>query len=209
MPYIRLTASAAAAVAVVLALALSPATARPCDHGDAGCVVSPQADAIGAQADPMKLDQFIKTWKPVAKPESGRDVQEIEEVEIREKACCEGSCSASLRLRKQRRHRYRPKPLRRNPDQSVATDAVGITPSTKRMRLMRQTARRPATSRWWPSMRSMSSTWRRLPRPFPPKASGNRFLPSSRTRIIPGWAKLLLAIAGTIALAGATRFFVA
>jgi hypothetical protein len=49
---------AAAATAVAIAFALSPAVARSCDEGNEPCTAS--------QANPMKLDQFMKTWKPVA-----------------------------------------------------------------------------------------------------------------------------------------------
>jgi hypothetical protein len=54
---IRITTAAAAAVA--LAFMLSPGTARSCDDGN---------PCTGQQASaPMKLDQFMSTWKPVAR----------------------------------------------------------------------------------------------------------------------------------------------
>ena len=55
MPNIRLIA--AAAVAAALACLPAPASARSCDDGNESCV--------SLQSAPMKLDQFMKTWKPV------------------------------------------------------------------------------------------------------------------------------------------------
>jgi hypothetical protein len=45
----------AAAVAAIFAFAAAPASAGPCDDDRATC----------SQASPMKLDTFMKTWKPV------------------------------------------------------------------------------------------------------------------------------------------------
>lgn len=49
---------AAAAAAVAFALTLSPASARPCDDDNAAC-------SNVRQMGPMVLDHFMKTWKPV------------------------------------------------------------------------------------------------------------------------------------------------
>ena len=58
MTYIRLIAAAATAIGV--AFALSPASARSCNDGEAACAT------VAQQAAPMQLDNFMKTWKPVA-----------------------------------------------------------------------------------------------------------------------------------------------
>ena len=171
MPHIRLTASAGAA-AVVLALALSPATARPCDHGDAGCVVS-------AQNEPMKLDNFIKTWKPVAKPAPVATSRTSKKSKSARKPAAKEVAPEARRLRKQPpppRQAPAPAPIETIASESRSvrgnTDAAsGSHPSTKRMRLMRQPARQIATSRWWPSTRSMRSTGRRLLRARSPRES--------------------------------------
>jgi hypothetical protein len=208
MPYIRLTASAAAAVAVVLALALSPATARPCDHGDAGCVVSPQADAIGAQADPMKLDQFIKTWKPVAK---------------RHPVATSGKSKKSKSTRKPAAKEVAPEPavaetapapvptetIAANPDQSVATDAVGITPFDEANEVDAADSTPPSNVQVV-AFNEVNELDLAAPSPPVPPASVGQSVFAEQPDEDNSWrAKLLLAIAGTIALAGATRFFVA
>lgn len=54
-------ALAAAAAAVVLVYASSPVSAGPCDDDNAAC--SPRAEQ---QSAPMKLDQFMQTWKPAS-----------------------------------------------------------------------------------------------------------------------------------------------
>lgn len=59
MPHIRILA-AAAATAVALAFALTPAAARPCDDGNESCA------EVAKRTAPMKLDGFMKTWKPAA-----------------------------------------------------------------------------------------------------------------------------------------------
>ena len=65
MKHIRIIAAAAAAT-VALAFAFSSAaSARSCEDGEAACTSSaPQATA--PQAAPMKLDNFMTTWKPVS-----------------------------------------------------------------------------------------------------------------------------------------------
>jgi hypothetical protein len=58
MPNIRIIAAAAATAAALACMFAPAASARPCDDGNEAC--------ISQQASPMKLDQFMRTWKPAA-----------------------------------------------------------------------------------------------------------------------------------------------
>jgi hypothetical protein len=64
MPHFRWLA-ACVAMAIALGLAGSPALAR-CADGEAGCA------GAAVQKAPMQLDDFMKTWKPVASGKRAR-----------------------------------------------------------------------------------------------------------------------------------------
>ena len=190
MPPIRLTAAAAAAV-VVLAFALSPATARPCKDGDAGCVES-------AQSNPMKLDQFMKTWKPVATSKRAKKTKSVRKPAVKEIASEPAVAETSLP----------PAPMQTiaaKPGQPVETDEVGITSSNEG-----DETDGVASPVQVVAFNEVNEIDLAAPvAPAPAETFGQSVSAEEPAADMSWMGKLLLAVAGTIALAGATRFLVA
>jgi hypothetical protein len=189
MAHVRLTAAAAAAV--VLAFALSPATAAPCNDGDAGCVAS-------AQPNPMKLDHFMKTWKPVAQSKRTKKTKSVKKPAVKQIASEPAVADTA------------PPPaqmqtLAAEPEQSIATDAAGVTSSTELNEINGAASQVQVLA-----FDELNDIDLAAPAPPAPAESVGQSLSAQQPPADTSWmGKLLLAIAGTIALAGATRFLVA
>jgi len=213
MPHIRLTAAAAAAAALVLALALSPATARPCDHGDAGCVVS-------AQTEPTKLDNFMKTWKPVAKPNPVATSNKSKKSKSARKPAAKEVASkptaAKEAVSEPAVAETTPPPppapvktLAANPGRSVETDAIGIK-SFNVVKDIDAAASTETSKVQVVGFNEVNEIDLSAPPPPIPAESVGQSVSAKQPDADNSWmGKLLLAAAGTIALAGATRFLVA
>jgi hypothetical protein len=208
MPHIRLTAVAAAA-AVVLAFALSPATARPCDDDDATC-----GESVSAQA-PIKLDNFMKTWKPVAKSKSS----------VAKSSAAKSSAKSSKRAKKSKFVRKpavkeiasepavaetTPPPavmetLAANPEPPKETEAAGVTSFNEVNEIDAAASQVQVVA-----FNEVNEIDLRTPAPRAPAESVGQSVSAQQPAADSSWmGKLLLAVAGTIALAGATRFLVA
>ena len=188
MPHIRLTAAAAAAV--VLAFALSPAMARPCDDGDAGCVTS-------AQPAPMKLDQFMKTWKPVAKSKRAKKTQSVRKPAVKEiasKPTVAETAPPPVPMQ----------PLAAQPEQPMETNALAVTSSS-------DVSETDGFASQVQGVAFNEVNEVDLAAPAPPALDETvgQSVSAEQPAADTSWmGKLLLAVAGTIALAGATRFLV-
>ena len=199
MPPIRLTA--AAAVLVVLALALSPATARPCNDGDAACAES-------EQANPMKLDNFMKTWKPVAKSKRAKKTKSVRKPAVKEIASEPAVAETAPP----------PAPMQTiaaEPARSMETDDVRVTSSneaevgTTSSNEVKETDG-VASQVQVVGFNEVNEVDLAAPvAPAPAETFGQSVSAEEPASDSSWMGKLLLAVAGTIALAGATRFLVA
>ena len=195
-------AMAAAAAAVVLICASSPVLAAPCDDDHAAC--SPSAE----QSAPMKLDQFMQTWKPAT------------------------IVKRAKRSKSAKRHRdvtqaaAKPAALKAAPVTEAATTRVEQPASPPR----EEAVAAPSPSQVGEVVTSGSSTEANemtqaaervqvvafddvneidLAAPVPVETVGQA-VSESQTPADNSWiGKLLLAAAGTMALAGATRLLLA
>ena len=189
MAHVRLTAAAAAAV--VLAFALSPATAAPCNDGDAGCVAS-------AQPNPMKLDHFMKTWKPVAKSNRAKKTKSVKKPAVKEIA-------SQPAVAKPVAPPAQMQTLAAEPEQSVKTDTVGVTSSNEANEIDGAASQVQVVA-----FNEVNEIDLAAPAPPAPAESVGQSVSAQQPAADTSWmGKLLLAVAGTIALAGATRFLVA
>ncbi|HEX2511955.1 MAG TPA: hypothetical protein VHK44_05100 [Xanthobacteraceae bacterium] len=190
MPHIRLTAAAAAA-AVVLAFALSPANARPCNDGDAGCVTN-------AQPEPMKLDQFMKTWKPVAKSKRAKQTKSVKQPPVKEIASKPAVAETAPPPPGPMQ------PLAAQPEQPMETNALVVTSSSD----VNETdgfARQVQVV----AFNEVNEVDLAAPAPPAPDETVGQSVSAEQPAADTSWmGKLLLAVAGTIALAGATRLLV-
>ena len=138
---------------------------------------------------------------------SGSDVGKSK-IEIYEKACCKEVASEPAVAE------TAPAPvptetIAANPDQSVATDAVGITPFDEANEVDAADSTPPSNVQVV-AFNEVNELDLAAPSPPVPPASVGQSVFAEQPDEDNSWrAKLLLAIAGTIALAGATRFFVA
>jgi len=197
MPHIRLTAAAAAAV--VLAFAFSPATARPCDDGDAGCVTS-------AQPAPMKLDQFMKTWKPVAKSKRAKKTKSVTKPAVKEIASKPAVAETAPPPLSMQPLAGQPERPTAQAEQPMVTDALAVTSSSNVNETDGFASQVQVVA--FNEVNEVD-----LAAPAPPAPAADESVGQSVSAEQPpadtSWmGKLLLAVAGTIALAGATRFLV-
>jgi hypothetical protein len=194
MAHVRLTAAAAAAA--VLAFALSPATARPCNDGDGGCVAS-------AQAEPVKLDHFMKTWKPAAKSPVAQSKKAKKSKSVKKPAVKEIASEPALA-------ETAPPPAAietptAKPEPSIERDAVAVTPSNEV-----NEADGVASQVQVVAFNEVNEIDLAAPAPPAPAETVGQSVSAQQPAADTSWmGKLLLAVAGTIALAGATRFLVA
>ncbi|HET7681562.1 MAG TPA: hypothetical protein VFK79_15665 [Xanthobacteraceae bacterium] len=199
MPHIRLTAAAAAA-AVVLAFAFSPATALPCNDGDAGC----GATSAQAQAAPMELDNFMKTWKPAARSSKrAKRSKSVKRPAVQKPAVREIAAESAVA-------ESAPPPapvetLAASPEPSPETDAAGGTSFNEVNEIDAAGGKVQVVA-----FNEVNEIDLAAPAPPAPAESVGQSVSAQQPAADDSWmGKLLLAVAGTIALAGATRFLVA
>jgi hypothetical protein len=209
MTYIRLIAAAATAIGV--AFALSPASARSCnDGGDAAC------PTVAQEAAPMQLDNFMKTWKPVAVSKHKRKSKSARRRAAKEAVAEAKSKPAAV---KSEAAEAKPEPavaetappaeaantLAASSEKTVETDGVAVTSFSQPNEL--DGAADPIQVAAFNEINELDLA--AAPPPVPAETVGQS-VASEETPADNSWiAKLLLAAAGTIAIAGATRFLVA
>jgi hypothetical protein len=202
MKHIRIIA-AAAATAVALAFAFSPAaSAKSCEDGEAACVSSPQ------QASPMKLDQFMTTWKPVSvskhgkKSKAARKKSPTHETVAESRPAAESSpVAAETPPPAQAASMITPPAA-----PTSETDGVAVTSFDEPNEL--DAAADHVQVMAFNEINEIDLA--APPPPMPVETTGQVISTQDRTPVDNSWiGKLLLAAAGTIAIAGATRFMVA
>jgi hypothetical protein len=208
MMHIRLIAAAATAIGV--AFALSPASARSCGDGDATC------PSVAQETAPMQLDNFMKTWKPVAvskhkgKSRSARRRAAQEAVaEAKSKAAAAKADVAEAKPEPTVMETAPPaepaSPLAADAGKTIETDGVGVASFEQPNELDAAADRIPVVA-----FNDVNEIDLEAPPPAPVPAEtvgqsiASEPMPADRSWI----AKLLLAAAGSIAIAGATRFLV-
>lgn len=210
MPRIRFIAAAAAAI--VLALSLQPASAQSSDDANANRVAAAQP-----ASSPMKLDNFMKTWKPVsvsrrAKKSGSKSARRSSQPAARQVAAQPGAAeTASVQAAGQ---------SAQNPEKTIETDGVAVTSFNEVNEL--DAAANMAAAHQVQVVAFNEINEIDLAAPPAPKAAaaspppvrvyaettGQAMASESQAPADESWiAKLLLAAAGTIALAGAARFF--
>jgi hypothetical protein len=207
MMHIRLIA--AAATAIGLAFALSPAAARSCGDGDAACASAAQTTA------PMQLDNFMKTWKPVAvskhkgKSRSARRRAAHEALaEAKSKAAAAKAEVAKAKAEPEVTETAPPaesaSPLAADPGKTIETDRVGVASFEQPKELDAAVDRIPVVA-----FNDVNEIDMAAPPPPAPAETVGQSIASEPIDADRSWiGKLLLAAAGSIAVAGATRFLV-
>lgn len=191
----------AASVAIVAVLALvwgSPASARSCDHGDAACV-PPSTPA--AQSAPMKLDNFMQTWKPVAAAKASKKSRKASRQAVRQAAPKPAVVTpvAEMPAAEPRSEAA----ASREP--TVETNGVGIA-SFDEVNAIDAAADEVMVVA--ASELNEIDLMSPVP-PAPAETTGQAVSPDEPPADSSWIGKLLLAVAGTIGLAGAARFLIA
>jgi hypothetical protein len=221
MTHIRMIAAAATAIAV--AFALSPAMARSCDGGNSsariehGRCVEEQAAAPMEQAAPVKLDQFMNTWKPVAVSKyRGKRSKAAARRRATREAAAEAKSKAAAA--KSEVAEAKPEPavtetappaetastLAASPENPAETDGVAVTSFTEANELDAAAGQIRVVA-----FNEVNDIDLAAPAPPVPAETVGQSAASEQAPADNSWiAKLLLAAAGTIAVAGATRFLV-
>ncbi|MEA2983836.1 MAG: hypothetical protein QOD94_90 [Alphaproteobacteria bacterium] len=198
MPPIRLTAAAAAVV--VLAFAPSPATALPCNGDDAGCV-----EVESEQASPMKLDTFMKTWKPVAKAKRAKKTKSARKPAVKEIASKPAVAETAPRPA--------PQSIAAKPEQSMETDEVGVT-SSNEVDVEVTSSNEPETDGVASQVQvvafnQVNEVDLAAPVAPAPAETFGQSVSAEQPAADTSWMELLLVLAGTLALASATRLLTA
>jgi hypothetical protein len=210
MSLIRLIAAAATAMAV--ALALSPASARSCEDDNAAC-------ATNAQSSPMKLDQFMNTWKPVTISKHPGKSRSARRRAAREAVAESKSKAAAKHEQAEAKAEpavTEPAPPAATlsaaaipPAQTAETDGVAVTSFNQPNELDAAADQHPPQVQVVAFNEINELDLAAPPPPLPTETVGQS-VAAEPTGADNSWiGKLLLAAAGTIALAGATRFLVA
>jgi hypothetical protein len=202
MTHIRLIAAVAGAA--MLVFSLSPASARSCEDSDTACASG------AAQASPMKLDQFMNTWKPVSvskrskrsKTSRHRAVEQVAskpEPAKSEPAKPEPAVAEAL-------------PLAQTigafaaiPEQTVETDGVAVTSFNEVNELDQAAGQIQVVAFNDINDIDLAASSPPAPAETVAQSASSEQAPADNSWI----GKLLLAAAGTIAIAGATRLLVA
>jgi hypothetical protein len=226
MTHIRMIAAAATAIAV--AFALSPAMGRSCDGGNSSTRVEhtrcaeEQAASTEQAAAPVKLDQFMDTWKPVtvSKHRGKRSKAAARRRATREAAAESKSKAAAA---KSEVAEAKPVPavtepavtetappaetastLAASPENPAETDGVAVTSFTEANELDAAAGQIRVAA-----FNEVNDIDLAAPPPPVPAQTVGQSAASEEAPADNSWiAKLLLAAAGTIAVAGATRFLV-
>jgi hypothetical protein len=203
MPNTR-TLAAVAAAAVTLTMTLSPASARSCDDGNEPCV------AAVSQTSPMKLDHFMKTWKPVAS--SSKRAKKHGKAKVAPEPARQTSEPAAVETAAPSELPAAPTKVAAKPEMTIETDGVGITSFNDVNELDAAADQVQVVA--FNEVNEID-----LAAPAAPPASSSETTGQSmvsadvfpdQTPADTSWiGKLLLAFAGTIAVAGMTRLLVA
>jgi hypothetical protein len=200
---IRAIAAAAAAVVLALMLALSPASAKRCDDDTATC---PQPSG------PMMLEHFMKTWKPVATSSHRkyRTSQASRRQAAQELAAKRETSAAETKPAKSAA--IEPPPPAEQPTTKVAsaepaaeTDGVAVASFSEANELDTAADRVQVVA--FNEINDIDLT--APPSPAPVETVGQSVSPEQPSADYSWIGKLLLAAAGTLALAGATRVLLA
>jgi hypothetical protein len=199
MPHIRIMAAAATAVA--LAFALSPAVARSCDEGNEPCTAS--------QTNPMKLDQFMKTWKPVAAKRAN-----VSKGAKKQKAAARPAAKqiatpavAETTPPSETPPSEAESTFAATPEKTIETDGVAIT-SFNDLNELDATADQVQVV----AFNEVNEIDLAAPPPHAPSSetTGQSIVSPGETPADNSWiGKLLLAMAGTIAVVGTARLLIA
>jgi hypothetical protein len=207
MPHIRVIAAVAA---TIVAFWMTPASARPCADADTGCSTKP------AQPEAAKLDDFMTTWKPVT---ASKRVSHSKRASVSKRV--KKSRSARKRAGQETVSRQQPAQseavaeiapqaetvaaLTTAPEASNDTDGVAVNVASAGTEL-NLAPDEPVQVVAFNDVNELD-----LAAPSPPAPAetvGQSTAPQAPADN--SWiAKLLLAVAGTIAAAGATRLLVA
>lgn len=200
---------AAAAGAIALCLAVSPATARSCAEDNGSCKAAENA--------PMKLDQFMKTWKPVA---GKKRVKKSKVVRKRGKRPAEPQMVKTFPPETKPAPAVQTAPaptlaagglapgmLAAAPEDKQHTDGVAVTAADEVNELDAQADSVQVVAFNEVNDLDLAAP----PAPVPPaRETVGQAVTSQETPADNSWiGKLLLAVAGTIALAGTARFLIA
>jgi len=201
---IRAIAAAAAAVVLALTFTPSPASARPCDDDTAIC---------RDPAAPMRLDQFMKTWKSAATSSHGKKYRTLrtsrrqaaqELAAKRETPAAETKPAKSAAIE--------PPPPAEQPAIKVAsaepvteTDGVAVASFSEANELDAAADRVQVVAFNEINDIDLAAP----PPPAPVETMGQSVSPEQPSTGYSWIGKLLLAAAGTLALAGATRVLLA
>jgi hypothetical protein len=206
MVHIRLIAAAATAIAV--AFALSPAVARSCGDGDA-------CSSVAQQTAPMQLDDFMKTWKPVAVSKhkgKSRSARRRAAQEARAQAKSKAAAAkadveqakAEPAVTETAPPAESASPLAADAGKTVETDGVGVASFEQPNELDAAADRIPLVA-----FNDVNEIDLAAPPPPAPAETVGQSIASEPMAADSSWiGKLLLAAAGSIAVAGATRFLV-
>ena len=197
MRHIHFAAALAAALAV-FAFTAPSAQSRPCDNGEAGCV-----SAAPQQAAPMKLDQFMKTWKPVSAAKATKKSRkakkprpDVEDAAADEPAVTETEKAAPAATASD---------VAAAPQKAVETDGVAVTSFSELNELDAAADQVQVVA-----FNEVNEIDLAAPEASFPAETTGQSVSAPAPESDKSWiGKLLLAVAGTIAVAGATRLLVA
>jgi hypothetical protein len=213
MRQIRTLALVASAVA--LAFALSPAaSARSCDGGEAACPLTvapatpapPAATAAAQQENPVKLDKFMSTGKPVSTAKRTKKSRSVKRAATKQKAPPPAVAETAPAIAPVADFVTQPEQALAKSESSVETDGVAVTSFNEMNELDAAADQVQVVASSTPNEIDLAT-------PAPPAATettGQSVSSDQTPAADKSWiGKLLLAAAGTIALAGAARFMVA
>ena len=193
MPHIRILAAAAAA-ALALAFAANPASARSCDDGNQACV------SVAQQANPMKLDNFMKTWKPAGKSKRVKKSKLAPATAVKQQA--PGPAVAETAVPDEP-----VSTVAEAPEKATETDGVAVT-SFNEVNEIDAAADHVQVV----AFNDVNEIDLAAPPPLVPvpETTGQQMASPEQTPADNSWiGKLLLAFAGTIAVAGTARLLIA
>lgn len=202
---------AAAIAAVVLAFGAAPALAKPCDDDRATC---------SQGSSPMLLDQFMKTWKPatVSKQKKYRTSRATRRAAVREAAKRNAPARETQPVAETKAvaapvpetiAAAAPEQKLAAAESTVETDGVAVTSFNEVNELDTQAARVQIVAFNEVNEIDLAAPPPPAPKPAPKETMGQSIAAMSEPGDNSWIGKLLLAAAGTLALAGATRLLVA
>jgi len=184
---------AAASATAVFAFLLSPASARSCNDGDAAC------PAVAEQANPMKLDQFMEPGKPAVSSSRVKKAKTVRHRAVKRAAAKPAAAAAETAP-----------PANQAAPRQVASaentaEAVAVTSFNQPNELDAAADQVQIVA-----FNEINEIDLAAPPPPVPAETFGQAVAAPQPAADNSWiGKLLLAAAGTIAIAGATRLLVA